>query len=91
MKQSTGNWISIVIVITTIVFILGLYVGEENPFPQTKVESHLGSITEPGSVIYKICWTDNLKQEGKIDNLPEVQTGALCAYDVKQAWKVLIK
>jgi hypothetical protein len=91
MKQSTGKWISIVLIIITIVFILGLHFGEENPFPQTKVESHLGSITIPNTLIYKICWTDNLKEEGKIDDLTEVQTGALCAYDVTQAWKVLIK
>ena len=84
MNKSARNWI-ITILIVTATFIVGLHFGAENPFPP---KTHLGSMTTPNTVIYKICWTDNLKAEGKIDDLPEVQTGALCAYDVKQAWKL---
>lgn len=41
----------------------------------------------PASVVHTICYTDALKEQGKLDELPLVDQGAICRYDVDHAWK----
>ena len=72
-------WIVMMGVIATLVLVEVLTASGNTEAPKTQ--------TPPASVIHQICYVDALKEQGKITELPLVQTGAICAYDVKQAWR----